>query len=145
MLFIYTIDQVLNGTKTNSRRVVQPGEYPVFDESGNIIEVRKANGRLKWKVGKTYGAQPGRGQKAVARIRITGIRKEHVQDITPQDAYDEGIRLSIFTIVHDNWDVIEKLEQYRREFSQLWDSVHGPGAWEANPEVWCLSFELAKG
>lgn len=26
-------------------------------------------------------------------------------------------------------------------FAELWDSIHGPGAWEANPEIVAVTFE----
>ena len=30
-------------------------------------------------------------------------------------------------------------------FAELWDSLHGPGAWEADPWVWRIKFKRFKG
>jgi hypothetical protein len=29
-------------------------------------------------------------------------------------------------------------------FANLWNKINGPGAWEANPWVWAISFERVK-
>jgi hypothetical protein len=46
--------------------------------------------RIKWQVGRTYAVQPSRTSKAVARIRITDIRREDVRTISAEDAHAEG-------------------------------------------------------
>jgi hypothetical protein len=106
MLFQYTWEKVLRGEKTQTRRIVKPGEH--FNEMGATTIVTGSffrqmtfaddyhyavitpAGRIKWEVGKTYAVQPGRGQPAVGRIRITAIRKERIGDITEEDAIAEG-------------------------------------------------------
>lgn len=34
-------------------------------------------------------------------------------------------------------DFVDPRDAYR----ELWESIHGPDAWAANPFVWCLSFK----
>lgn len=51
---------------------------------------REWNYRTKWQVGKSYAVQPGRGKPAIGRIRITGIRREDVRDISDEDTHAEG-------------------------------------------------------
>lgn len=63
-----------------------------------------------------------------ARIRITAIRRERLQDITEEDARAEGV---------------DSVAEYR----ELWESINGKtkGArWADNPDVFVLTFELVK-
>jgi hypothetical protein len=33
------------------------------------------------------------------------------------------------------------MEGYREGFARLWNKINGPGAWDANPWIWAVSFE----
>ena len=71
--------QVLDGTKTQTRRPVKEGDEGV-ELQGSIAAVFAHRGsKLKWQVGRTYAVQPGRGKKAVGRIRIIKIRRERLK------------------------------------------------------------------
>jgi hypothetical protein len=141
MIFQATWQQVMDGTKTETRRLVKPEHRPIM-EGNQVVEVHviqpphRLSGiyreRLLWQVGHTYAVQPGRGQKAVARIRLTGIRRERLQDITPEQAYNEG--MVHFAAPHIPLTLI---------FARVWDSLHDrPGErFEDNPDVWVLVFE----
>jgi hypothetical protein len=94
-----------------------------------------------------------------ARIRITGIRLERLQDMTEKDARAEGatciacggskevpsfdgITLQACPCVtYAGADCL--LEDYR----QTWDTIHTKHGtrWEYSPLVWVLEFELVKG
>jgi len=90
-------------------------------------------GPVKWEVGRTYAVQPGRGKKAVGRIRITKIRREKLQAIRVPDILAEGVLYS------------EKARSHYVPFVFLWDSIYKkPYRWEDNPEVWVREFELAE-
>jgi hypothetical protein len=74
------------------------------------------------------------------RIRITAIRREPLQAITPADARREGApELSGTPAYH-----IRGPQAYVCWFAALWDSLNGKRAggarWMDNPEVWALSF-----
>jgi hypothetical protein len=128
MIFQHTIDAVLNGTKTQTSRIVKhtdvvtwvkPGELyrhrvedlPTWDvdvsSMNKAIMCVSCNNRQLWRVGNTYAVQPGRGQKAVARIRILQIRLMDVRYISAQDAVDEGF-IDIY------------------EFLKVWCKMHDP-------------------
>ncbi len=60
----------------------------------------------KWQVGKTYAVQPGRGEKAIGRIRILDIQRIDVRDFTPADVKREGFLslnhyLLVWSQMHD--------------------------------------------
>jgi len=128
MIFKETWQQVLDGTKTQTRRPVKDGDegHHILPRGG-FLSVEH-NGRLKWALGFDYAVQPGRGKKAVGRIRITGIWRQRLREIWVEECRAEGIT-GVFA---------------RFGFEQLWNSLYRkPYRWEDNPEVWVLEFERA--
>lgn len=137
MIFQKTIKQVLDHTKTQTRRLVQPGDWGCSENLNSpLYSAVFRNGRLLYKVGKIYAAQPGRGQPAAGRIRLKSIRKERVNEIGEADCFDEGaVPTGLIT------QPIDPVALFRR----LWDTIHtGAAAYEAGPEVWCLEFSLVE-
>ena len=65
-------------------------------------------------------------------LRVTEVRRQRLHEITDADARAEGT-----TIVEGGLRPVEA-------FMQLWDHLHGGGAWRANPEIVRLSFSVAK-
>ena len=67
-------------------------------------------------------------------IKITDVRVERLQEITPHDCILEGI-----------------IEEYgdglalRDKFESLWDSLNSKYPWEINPWVWVYSFVRVNG
>jgi len=75
-------------------------------------------------------------------LRVTSVRVERVQDITPHDAWCEGCRIGNSF----SWDEhIPELQQACRDvaFKSLWDSLNAKRGygWDANPWVWVIEFE----
>lgn len=141
MIFQHTVEAVLNGTKTQTRRVVKENQDLWFDEGNYVVY---ENGRAKYRVGNTYAVQPGRCKKAVARIRITDIRQEHLQDITEEDAMAEGCKPRKEWI-NSGWSyTVTGTVSSVGVFAELWCSIHTkPGRrWADNPYVWVIEFEL---
>jgi hypothetical protein len=133
MNFSHTLQQVLDGTKTQTRRPVKPGEYGV--NSNGIVSVFTGKDRLKWQVGREYRICPGRGKSAVGLMWITGIHIEHVQDIDEHDAMCEGAPY------YDDED------SFILGFREIWDGIYGRDpnfCWEANPAVWVLDIEVSE-
>jgi hypothetical protein len=67
-------------------------------------------------------------------LRITDIRVERLQDISCADAEAEGA----------GHEAGLTGGQAREAFALLWNTINGPGAWEANPWVWVVAFERVK-
>lgn len=80
-------------------------------------------------------------------LEITEVRVQRLQDISEEDAKAEGIER-----------VGERFKGYMRlvdgreydpalavtSFSQLWETIHGDGAWQSNPWVWAITFKVVK-
>jgi hypothetical protein len=88
--------------------------------------------RIKWK-------SPLFMRRDESRIllEITGIRIKRLQETNGVEAAREGVRGPL----NPPYDVdVSILDCARREFVKLWESLHGPGAWDENPWVWVISF-----
>lgn len=79
--------------------------------------------------------------KAAARIwlRVTDVRVERLQDITPEQCVTEGIGFEKewLDVMGEHWDI---------PFAAIWDSnMRGKDldryGWAANPWVWVIEFE----
>jgi hypothetical protein len=80
--------------------------------------------------------------RAASRItlEITGVRCEKLQDISEADAKAEGV-----TVLVDAEITAAVVPGIRGpaylEYFVLWDSINGPGSWDANPYVWVVEFK----
>jgi hypothetical protein len=72
-------------------------------------------------------------------LRITDIRVERLQDISEDDAKAEGVKPLDYAAHH-----VAAGCGARIAFEQIWTTINGSGAWEANPWVWVVSFERVK-
>jgi hypothetical protein len=107
---------------------------------------------MRWKEGRTYAVQAGRGKRGLSlgRIRILSIRQERLQDISVVDCYAEGV-VEAVEFPCDGVDGVDGYEgsgniNIREYFGKMWDSIHPKGKrWSDNPEVWVLEFELVEG
>ena len=78
------------------------------------------------------------------RLRVTDVKAERVQDISEEDAIREGVEHGNVAGHDVDIDGAVWNGAYRRAFALLWNSINGPGSWEANPWVWCYTFEVMK-
>lgn len=75
---------------------------------------------------------------------VTDVRVQRLNDISEADAIAEGIEMKDdFYVSHGEWDGWQALTA-KGAFSSLWDSINGTGAWEANPWVTAISFDVIK-
>ena len=79
--------------------------------------------------------------RAASRItlEVTGVRVERLQDISEADALEEGITYN--DLPNNGLDPRRARTWYHR----LWESINGPGSWEANPWVWVVEFKRLEG
>lgn len=91
--------------------------------------------------------------KEAARIwlRVTDVRVERLQDITPKDAKNEGVGNLFYEDIgysEKNYgtEVDPEYGIAKEQFAWLWDSTIKKSdldryGWDANPYVWVISFE----
>lgn len=173
MIFQHTWVKVVEGTKTQTRRIVKPGETleyyrEHYTGGGGMPFVRSAKGRVIYKWRSVYAVQPGRGQLAIwwraagrtcaAQIGKPGEGYDHTRLILMLDEPLPALvwrmlRIRITGIHKERLQAItdadalaegcESVDEYRA----LWNKVNGKrkGArWNDNPEVWVLTFKVVK-
>lgn len=82
-------------------------------------------------------------------LEITDIRVERLQNISEEDAEEEGMDAFTdgcgFSIPLGNGKMSAWQRHPRDAFEILWESINGPGSWDANPWVWVVEFKTVKG
>lgn len=78
-------------------------------------------------------------------LTVTDVRVERLQDISEADAVAEGCECD-----SDGWRDYQMPETQCcgtaiESFRSLWNSLHGPDAWDANPWVVALTFTVRHG
>ena len=71
------------------------------------------------------------------RLRVEDVRVEQVQGITPEDAEAEGVDPKNALAP---CGVMGMKNPYCARFAQVWNDIHGDGAWERNDWVWVIEF-----
>lgn len=76
-------------------------------------------------------------------LQITDIRVERLQDISEEDAKEEGVKTtggshySYYDYGIDMFCLPTAAESYKT----LWEKINGPESWGVNPWVWVIEFE----
>jgi hypothetical protein len=104
----------------------RPGEWPA--DEGNGPEVPK------WRPSIHMPRWASR-----ITLRITDIRVERLQSVSHEECEAEGCPGGHGSIPGYPYSATP-----REHFQTLWNHINGPGAWEANPWVWVISFERVK-
>ena len=97
---------VAAGRKTQTRRPVRPGEKT-----------------CRYREGRTYAVQPGRGKPGLARIRILHTELQQLGDLTYQDAKAEGFRT-------------------RDDFYAYWTDLYNISEPDLAQPVWAIRFQV---
>lgn len=83
-------------------------------------------------------------------LEITGVRVERLQDISKADAIAEGIESLTYGgettwrdySLNDEWAAVSPMLYHPIDsYESLWESINGPGSWDANPFVWIVEFK----
>lgn len=84
-------------------------------------------------------------------LEIADVRVQALQDISDDDAIAEGIEalaVPSWSTAGRRWRnylgtaaYLDGFERPTSSFATLWDSIHGAGAWDANPFVWALTLK----
>lgn len=162
------VKALLEGRKRQTRRIVKPQPVSAetarknpYGQPGDVLWVRET-----WAEGGIYDGTPVpyvyaadiQGvplkkwrpsifmPRAAARLflKITAVRVERLNDITEKDIRREGIVAYVddqFCMWYGLDDQNLRAETPFTVFSELWDSVNGKGAWQANPFVYVIDFE----
>ena len=76
-------------------------------------------------------------------LTVTDVRVQRLQEISEEDAWAEGLEWAAPT-----WGVKGLAESWngdpRLAFAALWNSLHGPAAWDANPWVAAITFTVER-
>ena len=70
-------------------------------------------------------------------LTVTDVRVQRLQEISEDDARTEGFGSLITTV-----DKLGPSITARDGFRDIWNSIHGPDAWDANPWVAAISFTV---
>lgn len=119
----------------------QPGDRLWVRETwGHFERSPKPGDRIYYRAdGECVALEPWRPSIHMPRwasritLEITDVRVERLQDISAQDCVAEGVR----TTMREHDAVMDLRDQY----GDLWESINGPGSWDANPWVWVVEFK----
>lgn len=80
-------------------------------------------------------------------LEITAVRVERLQDISEEDAKNEGANaIAFMELKQMPPSLIDKTGElyknsYRYGFYNVWSSINGEDSWNANPWVWVIEFK----
>ncbi|HSH12327.1 MAG TPA: ASCH domain-containing protein, partial [Desulfurivibrionaceae bacterium] len=115
--------KVLSGQKTQTRRLARDSDrlWSIEHEGREAEKVLWRGEKAKWRTGRSYAVQPGRGKKAIARIRLLDIQYQLLGHVSEEEANAEGYASLA-------------------EFIQTWTKIHGH--YDLGQPVWALEFRL---
>ncbi|MDM2957387.1 hypothetical protein [Citrobacter sp. CK206] len=78
-------------------------------------------------------------------LEITSVRVERLNDISQEDAQDEGMELTGWRPTYSDPDSGGEVWTPYDNFAELWQSIYGVGSWLSNPWVWVIEFRRIDG
>lgn len=77
-------------------------------------------------------------------LTVTDVRVQRLQDVTNEDCIAEGIQPHGHAFTGYGKQAHVWMSPYD-SYASLWNSLHGPDAWDANPWVAALTFDVRHG
>jgi hypothetical protein len=76
-------------------------------------------------------------------LKITDVRVERLQDITPADCKAEGVFIP-HPVSPTAEEALRHLAEYKSAFEKLWDGINSKRGypWSSNPWLWVVCFEV---
>jgi len=83
-------------------------------------------------------------------LEVVTVRVERLHDISERDAQAEGViecdgLLDEVRLCARAKQLGIPATECRVWYAELWESINGPGSWEANPWVWVVEFKRIQG
>lgn len=85
-------------------------------------------------------------------LTVTEVRVQRLHDISEADAISEGLIQRPLAPEYARmrgcdwtYEGETRVGSPVSAFAALWNSLHGPDAWDANPWVWAISFTVQRG
>jgi hypothetical protein len=131
-------------------------EYGKYRDTGEIVRSSFPDGSLPTREEAARGMLPKfwKGKPSIhmprwasrITLEITGVRVERLQDISNEDCVAEGITAIGKGVRMPDGRYAQagryetKASTVRQLYSELWESINGPGSWGVNPWVWVFEF-----
>lgn len=114
-----------------------------FDLIGRRVTFDKPEPIAFWGGGEGFTWRPAMHQPRWASrltLVVSDARFQTLQDIAPEDAQAEGVRDWLETQPESSQEIgsCDPVWSYRG----LWESLHGTGTWDQNPDVVALTFTV---
>lgn len=118
-------------------REIPPGQ-PILYEADAQWGLNKTTGRFRQAMHMPRWASR-------LTLTVTDVRVQRLQEISGEDCLAEGVQCATCDAMKASAchgrGCFASIDAYRT----LWNSLHGPGAWEANPWVAAYSFTVQRG
>lgn len=120
------------------------------DERPDGFAVYRADGRPAHPIGRWRSSIHMPRWASRLTLTVTEVKVERLQDISEDDAREEGIehpatRSDCDHPRHTCAEIGCMGPGYRGPFAAIWNAIHGPGAWDANPWVAAVRFTVERG
>jgi hypothetical protein len=99
----------------------------VYRADGRELDDYIEDGSLKWKPSIFCPRAASR-----LTLTVTEVRVQRLQEIDHLDAEQEGVKCDMSP------------RTFVDHFRILWETIHGPGSWEANPWIAAISFAVGQ-
>ena len=110
------------------------GDFKTVDDLDAKGDEEARRGTLSWKPSIHMPRWASR-----FTLEVTSVRVERLQDISEADAKSEGIEWA-FGQWKNYTDPAVVCQKPVSSYRTLWESINGPGSWDANPWVWVVEF-----